>query len=76
MFKCAVCGSKVSRAELVDDVFQIDGEYFAVRGVPAEICGRCGEQSFSVEITEKVRRAIHESGNPTRIAEVKVFDFT
>ncbi len=75
MFTCAVCGCAESRMELVDEVFQIDGEYVMVEGVPAEVCRRCEERSFSRDTTEKVRRTIHEEAKPAKTVEMRVFEF-
>ena len=75
MFECAVCGCKESRSEVVDEVFKIDGEYVLVERIPAEVCVRCGEQSFSLETVETVRRMVNDGAIPTRSIEMRVFQF-
>lgn len=75
MFECAVCGCKESRSEVVDEVFKIDGEYVLVERIPAEVCSRCGEQSFSLETAETVRRMVSKGVIPTRSIEMRVFQF-
>ena len=51
----AVCHAEENREALVDEVFHVDGQYALVGGIPAVVCGRCGEQTFSRETAEKVR---------------------
>ena len=75
MFTCVVCSAKESREELVDEVFQVDGRYVLVKGVPAEVCARCGEQAFSRETTERVRLMVHGEAKATASVPMQVFDF-
>ena len=75
MFVCAVCGCKESRSEVVDEVFKIDEEYVLVERIPAEVCARCGEQSFTLETAETVRKMVNKEATPTRSIEMRVFHF-
>lgn len=75
MFCCAVCGCKQSRIDLVDEVFNVDGEYVLVERIPAEVCSRCGEQSIGIDTFEKVRSAISGGSTPARSIQMRVFDF-
>lgn len=59
MFICGICQAAEGREDLVEEVFRIDGKYVLVGSIPAVVCGRCGEQSFSRETTEKIRRMVH-----------------
>lgn len=65
MSTCAVCQAEENREALVDEVFRVDGQYVLVGSLPAVVCGRCGEQTFSRETAEKVRRMIHGEANVT-----------
>lgn len=58
MSTCAVCHVEKNREALVDEGFRVDGQYVLVGGIPAVVCGRCGEQTFSRETAEKVRLMI------------------
>ena len=40
MFKCSVCNSEESHQKNVQEVFQIDGKYVLVDGIPATVCMR------------------------------------
>lgn len=73
MFKCHVCGGTAAREELVSEVFTVDGRRILVERVPAQVCERCGEATFSRATTEKVRRLVHGEGRPVRTVPMDVF---
>jgi HTH-type transcriptional regulator/antitoxin MqsA len=75
MFTCSVCHSHESREELVEEIFQIDGKYVLVDRIPATVCVRCGEETFSRETTEKVRLLVHGQAKPTKSIPLEVFEF-
>jgi YgiT-type zinc finger domain-containing protein len=75
MFECAVCGFKQSRSDVVDEVFEIHGDYVLVERIPLEICVKCGERSVSLETAETVRRAVSSGVVPSRLIEMRVFEF-
>jgi len=73
--QCHVCGSTEFKPETVDEVFQIDGKPVFVEHIPATTCARCGEPTFSREITEKVRRLVHGEGKPEKTICMDVFAY-
>lgn len=73
MFKCHVCGSTAARDELLSEVFTVDGRRVLVERIPAQVCERCGEPTFSSATTEKVRRLVHGEGHPVRTVPLDVF---
>jgi HTH-type transcriptional regulator / antitoxin MqsA len=75
MFVCSVCHARESRVALVEEIFQIDGKYVVVDHIPATVCVRCGEETFSRETTEKVRLLVHGQAKPAKSIEVEVFEF-
>jgi len=75
MFLCSVCHSQESREEPVAEIFQIDGKYVLVDRIPATVCSRCGEETFSRETTEKVRLLVHGQAKPTKAIALEVFEF-
>ena len=75
MFTCSVCHSHESREELVEEIFQIEGKYVLVDRIPATVCVRCGEETFSRETTEKVRLLVHGQAKPTKSIPLEVFEF-
>jgi HTH-type transcriptional regulator / antitoxin MqsA len=72
MFKCHVCGSTTAKNEFVSEVFTIDGRRVLVEHIPAQVCERCGEATFSRETTEKIRRLVHDA-NPSKTVSLDVF---
>lgn len=75
MFKCQVCGSEQSHTEYVSEVFDIDGKFHLVESIPATVCDRCGEETFSRETTEQVRVMLHGQQQPVRSVALDVFSF-
>jgi YgiT-type zinc finger domain-containing protein len=73
MFRCHVCGSTEAREDFVNEVFTIGDRRVLVEHIPAQICGRCGEATFSRATTEKVRRLVHGEGSPVRTIAMDVF---
>jgi len=73
MFKCHVCGNTGARSEPVSEVFMIDGRRVLVENIPAKICERCGEATFSRQTTEKIRKLVHETREPVRTVPMEVF---
>ena len=73
MFKCHVCGSTAARQEFVNEVFTINDRRVLVDHVPAQVCERCGEATFSRATTEKVRKLVHGEGRPVRTVHMDVF---
>ena len=75
MFTCSICGAREGREEFVEEVFRIDGKYVLVGHIPASVCARCGEETFSRETTERVRVMVHGQAKPTKSIALKVFEF-
>ncbi len=75
MITCLVCGVDESRGELVDEVFCIEGQYVLVGSIPAEVCVRCGEQSFSRETAERVRLLVQDEADAEAEVPMRVYDF-
>lgn len=75
MFKCHVCGSTSSHLDHVSEVFNINGKFHLVEGIPATVCDRCGEELFSRETTERIRLMLHSQQQPARSVPLEVFSF-
>lgn len=73
MFSCHVCGDTTATTELVSEVFDIDGRRVLVERIPARVCHRCGEATFSRETTEQVRKMVHGAARPDRTVPLDVF---
>ncbi len=77
MSECLVCHGKRMQEELVDKVFNADGRYVLVTGIPATVCRDCGERSFSREATERVRLLAHDppKGPYAKSVPMQVYEF-
>jgi len=75
MLACDVCGATAFRAEMITEVFEIDGRRVLVEHIPAQLCVQCGEVVFSQEIMERVRRMVHGEAEPVGLAQLEVFAF-
>ena len=72
MFKCHVCGNTSAKPEFVSEVFTIEGRRVLVEGIPAQVCLRCDEPTFSRETAERIRAMVHEK-RPTKTVSLDVF---
>jgi YgiT-type zinc finger domain-containing protein len=75
MFKCEVCGATEAHEELIDEVFRLEGRHVMVEHIPATVCNRCGERTFSRETAEHVRKMLHGTAKPVRSLDVDVFAY-
>lgn len=75
MFRCHVCGSTEESQERVSEVFVIEGKRVIVEDIPASVCARCGEATFSRETTERIRRMVHGEATPLRTEVMDVFAY-
>lgn len=75
MFKCRVCQAEVSHTTLASEIFNLDGKFYLVEQIPATVCDRCGEETFSRETTENIRQMLHSHPEPDRSIAVDVFAY-
>ncbi len=75
MFHCHVCGSYDAKTEYADEVFQIDSNPGLVEHIPVLVCQRCGEETFSRETTEQIRRMVHGETKLVKSVLMNVFVF-
>ena len=75
MPSCTICGSAERQQKLVEEVFRIDGQYVLVDHIPVHVCTRCGEETFSRETTDRIRKLVRGEASPTRSIAVRVFEF-
>jgi HTH-type transcriptional regulator / antitoxin MqsA len=75
MFKCHVCGSEDCHTKYTSEVFNIDGNFHLVEGIPATVCARCGEEIFSRETTERIRVMLNGESKPVRSVALDVFSY-
>ncbi len=75
MFRCLVCGSTEFENDFVGEVFNVNGKHVLVEHIPAIVCRRCGDKTFTRETTEKIRKMIHGKEKPVKSVAIDVFDF-
>lgn len=75
MFRCHVCGATKANNALMNEVFLVDGRRVLVEGIPANVCARCGEATFSRETTERIRRMVYGEAKPVRAEVMDVFTY-
>ena len=75
MAGCAICGSDESRNRLVEEIFLIDEKYVLVDHIPAKVCTRCGDETFSAETAERIRLLVRGEATPSRSIAIDVFEF-
>ncbi|MBE7380214.1 MAG: YgiT-type zinc finger protein [Leptolyngbya sp. SIO1E4] len=73
MFRCQVCASNDCYAEQTSEIFRIEEKFYLVENIPATVCSRCGEETFSRETTEEIRKLLHSDTKPTKSIAVDVF---
>ena len=72
--KCVFCGGETLGRE-VTFTCEEDDKYLIIEHVPAQVCTRCGEKTFSPEVTEEILRFARKEVEPARKIEVPVYDF-
>ncbi|WP_107669005.1 YgiT-type zinc finger protein [Cyanothece sp. BG0011] len=75
MFNCYSCGSENFTSQLVNETFEIEGKLILVENIPAQVCSRCGEITFSGETAEKVRLIVQGETKPIKSIKVDVFAY-
>ncbi len=75
MSSCTICGSDERQEKLAEEVFRIDGQYVLVDQIPANVCNRCGEETFGRETADRIRLLVRGKAKPSRSIAVKVFEF-
>ncbi len=75
MFHCHVCRSTEAKKRFVNEIFQIDGKPVLVEHIPTIVCAHCGEETFSRETTERIRRMVHGEAKPIKSISMDVFAY-
>jgi YgiT-type zinc finger domain-containing protein len=73
--KCVFCGGRVEKKKVTFS-YEEDSKYLLVKNVPAEVCTKCGEKTYSPEVTDDLLRFAKEKFKPVKTIKVPVFDYT
>ena len=74
MSKCVFCGGKAVNKK-VTFVYESDERFFFVKHVPAEVCTKCGEKTYTPKVTDELLKYAKEESKPAKIVKVPVFNF-
>ena len=65
MNRCVFCGGNV-REEIVTIDIRVEGGLVVIEDVPAEVCQKCGEKTFSPETTRLIQKTIRQKPTSTK----------
>lgn len=72
--KCVFCGGNTEN-KLVTFTYEEDNNILFVEHVPAEVCTKCGEKTYSPAVTDELLKFAHEECKPSKTVNVPVYDF-
>ena len=72
--KCIFCGGRVVKKRVTFS-YEGDSKYLLVMNVPAEVCTKCGEKTYSPKVTDELLRFAKEKFKPVKTIKVPVFDY-
>lgn len=52
-----------------------EDKYLLVENVPAEVCTKCGEKTYSPPVVDELLRYARDDSKPMKTIEVPVFNF-
>jgi HTH-type transcriptional regulator / antitoxin MqsA len=73
--KCVFCGGTTVK-KMVTFFYENHDRFLIVEDTPAEVCTKCGEKTYSLEVTDELLRFAKDESLPTKTIEVPVFSFT
>lgn len=72
--ECVFCGGNV-QSKNVTFIYEHDKHVFLIENVPAEVCEKCGEKTYSPEITDEIIKFAKCKFKPVKLVEIPVFDY-
>ncbi|MBM4147244.1 MAG: type II toxin-antitoxin system MqsA family antitoxin [Nitrospira sp.] len=72
--KCGFCNGETKKM-LVTFSYEEENRYFFVENVPAEVCERCGEKTYSPDVADELLKFSKDKFKPVKKRQVPVFDF-
>lgn len=71
---CVFCGVELQNRRVTFTHDQ-DGKYLIVENVLAKVCTRCGEKTYSPQVTDELSKFARQESKPLKEVTVPVFDF-
>ena len=77
MIKRSIDRHEVEKVVLGGEIIEEypDDKYLFIENVPAEVCMKCGEKTYSPEVTDKLLRFARDEFKPVKTIKVPVFNF-
>jgi YgiT-type zinc finger domain-containing protein len=72
--ECVFCGGRVEKKK-VTFLYEEDDKYLLVEDVPAEVCTKCGERTYSPSVTDELLKFAKFECKPVKTITVPVFEF-
>jgi YgiT-type zinc finger domain-containing protein len=72
--KCVFCGGETKKM-FVTFNYEDENRYFFVEHVPADVCDRCGEKTYSPDVTDELLKFAKDKFKPVKKLEVPVYYF-
>ena len=72
---CDVCAIGERQSQLIQYTSTIEGRLVLVEHVPADVCDRCGEVSFSPDVVDRLQQVVRQKEPPARVIETPVYEF-
>jgi len=73
--KCVFCGGTTENKNTTF-IYEDPNNYILVENVPAEICSRCGEKTYSLDVTDELLNVAKHKFQPNRTINIPVYDFS
>ncbi len=73
--RCEVCVVGERHSKLVRYSISVNDKLVVVEHVPATVCDRCGETSFTPDVVERLQQTSLLSRTPVRVLETPVYEF-
>jgi YgiT-type zinc finger domain-containing protein len=54
---------------------ELNGKFYIIEHVPAQVCQETGEQFFSPETVERIQALIKGGKRPARVVETPVYEY-
>lgn len=64
-----------SRKKTVTFCYEEDDKYLFVQNVPADVCTKCGEKTYSPDVTDELLRFARAKFKPVKTIKVPIFNF-
>ena len=72
--KCVFCGGPVTSG-VTTFSYEDEGVCIFVEHVPADICFRCGEKTYSPDVTDALLQLAKRQMEPIKVMQIPVYDF-